>query len=112
MAYGIRMYNKYGKLNIDETSKAIRIHDEGTATIPAGSSESPYNLYIDIKPISYIPVISVIDIDPIFPVYAADTSFSGLLDPTLNGNNQFNKIILTNASLSTRTVKWRVWGHI
>jgi len=112
MTYGIKMYNKYGKLNIDETSKAIRIHDEGIATVPAGSQTAPGSITVEIKPISYLGIVDVVDIDPTFPVYAADLGFEGSFTGTFDSNNQIHQILLQNSSLSSRIVKWRVWGHI
>jgi hypothetical protein len=112
MAYGIKMYNKYGKLNIDETSKAIRIHDEGTATVPAGSTTAPGNLVVEIKPISYLGIVTITDIHTIFPVAAADLGIEGSFTGTFNSDNQIHQILIQNSSLNARLVKWRIWGHI
>ena len=115
MAYGIKMFNDFGVLNLADDSKALRLHDSGVVSVPArtGTLASP-----PITPGSIYVNITAVDANAIVEIIDRDTTITAVSQLSIDirlatvVNNHFTQVLLSSFSLSARIVMWKVWVHI
>jgi len=115
MAYGIKLYNTLGTINLADDSKALRLHDSGEVSVPArtGSLASPPivagNMEISITPVNGYAIVELIDRGGTISAidqWSIDIQFSTIVD------YHYTKIKIKSYALAARVVLWKVWVHI
>jgi len=115
MAYGLKMYNTFGVINLTDDSKALRLHDSGIATVPARTGSVavppivPGSKLISITPVNAEATLEVIDRES---TLTAIDQWNIFIDWSTPVDNHWTKISLTSYALTTRDVLWKVWVHL
>ena len=115
MAYGIKMYNTLGAINLTDDSKALRLHDSGEVSVPArtGTLANPPivagSAEVSITPVNAQAIVEVVDRDT---TISSVDQFSIAIGFTAAVDNHWTKVLISSWALAARTVRWKVWVHI
>ncbi len=114
--YGIYVFGPTGAQIIGDRTLFLRAHDEGVVTVGASIMTNYPTTFtigqsdITFAPVTGIPIITITDFNSSAPSTAADLA-QWIEFLSLDSNNQFYQARVFNSSLSSRTMKWRVWRY-
>ena len=113
MAYGIKMYNRYGHVNISDEGGKLRVHQSKIVTVPARVLAAPFTPATHVTtldtPIGAWGVVELTDLGAVI----TDLNNWGLYALfTFVEDGHYTEVTVVNSGISAHDVRWTVWTQI